>query len=82
MGQQLGSPIEEEPMARRNARRAKKPPAFPACGAQTAVPIVYGLPGPDIFEAAERGEVAIGGCVIGRPDGDPHWACPACQHRW
>jgi hypothetical protein len=46
------------------------------------VPIVYGLPGPDIFEAAERGEVAIGGCVIGRPDGDPHWACPACQHRW
>jgi len=68
-------------VARRSARKAKKPPACPACGA-AAVPIVYGLPGPDILHAAERGEVAIGGCVVGGPDGDPCWACPDCGHRW
>ena len=28
------------------------------------VPIVWGMPGPDLLAAAERGEVALGGCVI------------------
>ena len=34
------------------------------CGS-ASIPIVYGMPGPDLFGAADRGEVALGGCVIG-----------------
>lgn len=33
----------------------------PTCG-QTMVPVVYGLPGGGAFEAAERGEIVLGGC--------------------
>ena len=38
------------------------------------------LPSYSIFEAAERGEVAIGGCVIEADN--PRWSCPVCEHRW
>ena len=69
-------------MKRRAVRRVNKLPACPACGAASTVPIVYGLPAGELFEAAERGEVVIGGCVVGRPGGDPRWSCPDCRHRW
>jgi hypothetical protein len=40
------------------------------------VPIVFGYPMPETFEAAERGEVVLGGCVI---DGnEPTARCPHC----
>jgi hypothetical protein len=68
-------------MADANARRrSKKAPPCPGCQATVTVPIVYGLPSPETFEAAERGEVAIGGCVL--EVHNPRWACPACEHRW
>lgn len=51
------------------------PPTCPQCGG-APVPIVYGLPGPELFEEAERGEVALGGCVVW-PD-RPLWRCTAC----
>ena len=56
--------------------------ACPKCGQATGVPIVYGLPGADLFASAERGEVALGGCLV-MPD-NPHWRCTdaACQHAW
>lgn len=41
--------------------------------------IVYGMPGPELFEAAERGEVLIGGCVI--TGDDPTHGCTA-GHEW
>jgi hypothetical protein len=47
------------------------------CDAQ-ALPIVYGLPGSETFEAVERGEVAIGGCM----PAPERWACPACKHKF
>lgn len=37
-------------------------------------PIVYGLPGDELWNAFERGEVALGGCVVG----DQHYRCRAC----
>jgi hypothetical protein len=46
--------------------------ACPRCGSRS-IPIVYGLPGMELFEAADRGEVALGGCVI--EDGAPEWRC-------
>jgi hypothetical protein len=61
-------------------RRTKERPACPECHAKDTVPIVYGFPSYDTFEAADRGEVAIGGCVIEADN--PRWGCPACEHRW
>lgn len=52
----------------------------PKCGERKVLPIVYGLPGEDLFEAAERKEVFLGGCVIS--DDDPVWQCGACGAAW
>lgn len=50
------------------------------CGS-LARPIIYGLPSPDLFEAAEQGSVELGGCVI--DEGHPDWACTGeGHHRW
>ncbi len=51
------------------------PPICPRCGA-TMMSIVYGYPGPDLVEAAERGEVILGGCII--EPGQAEWACRIC----
>lgn len=36
----------------------------PTCQTDTVVPVVYGLPDDSDFEAASRGEVVLGGCII------------------
>ena len=41
------------------------------------VPIVYGYPLPETFEAADRGEVVLGGCIVS--DDDPPYACASCK---
>jgi len=38
-------------------------PACPRCGS-TSLEVVFGLPGMELFEAADRGEVVLGGCSI------------------
>ena len=38
------------------------------------VPIASGFPGPEMFEAAERGEIVFGGCTI--DTGNPTRTCP------
>ena len=53
----------------------------PACGATDSIPVVYGLPGGDLFEAQDRGEVALGGCVIWE-DWSPDHQCRACGRRF
>ncbi|MEA2199454.1 MAG: hypothetical protein QOI89_50 [Solirubrobacteraceae bacterium] len=52
----------------------------PVCGESAARPILYGMPGSEAFEASERGELVLGGCLIG--EADPDVACGACGHRW
>ncbi|WP_433337429.1 hypothetical protein [Spirillospora sp. CA-294931] len=42
---------------------------------RTLVPIAYGLPGPELHEAAQRGEVHLGGCM---PMAEEWW-CGACR---
>jgi rubrerythrin len=50
----------------------------PRCGATvTLLPILYGYPSHETFEAYERGEIQLGGCVV--TDDDPEFACPACD---
>ena len=51
----------------------------PRCAADM-IPIAWGLPDPDLFEAGNRGEVSIGGCCI--PAGDvAQWFCPRCDRQ-
>jgi hypothetical protein len=52
----------------------------PECRSLEVIPIVYGLPGTELTEQAERGEVALGGCIL--TGNDPAWHCTACEHRW
>ena len=52
----------------------------PSCGSPDVARIVYGMPDPSAMEAAERGEVAIGGCCITvSENGD--WAMPELRCR-
>ena len=62
--------MNTKPAARRTRRCLE-------CGAD-AVPIVYGLPGVELMEASDRGEVALGGCII--MDDQPTWQCLHCGH--
>jgi hypothetical protein len=58
---------------------SKRPPAptCAACGSSDVIPILYGLPVPEVYEESERGEIELGGCCIG--PGDPAWRCRACD---
>jgi hypothetical protein len=50
----------------------------PRCGQEiTPTPIVYGYPSGEMFESAERGEIRLGGCIIG--DESPEFECPQCH---
>lgn len=53
----------------------------PRCGRRDGVRIVYGMPDPTLIEAAQRGKVALGGCVI-RPTARPTRHCLSCGHNW
>lgn len=68
-------------MATKATGKRKKPKrACPKCGSTDVVPILYGYPGPEMFEAAERGEIELGGCCV--TDDDPQRLCKACGERF
>ena len=54
----------------------------PHCGAAALIPILYGEPTAEAAEEAERGELAIGGCLIALDDQgeptNPARRCTAC----
>ncbi len=52
----------------------------PRCDSRDVLPIVYGLPGPELTEESLAGKVALGGCVIW-PE-SPDWLCQSCGHDW
>ena len=55
------------------------PDSCARCGAPAVVPIVYGLPDEALEQAATRGEVALGGCIIPQPQ---RWGCRVCGYTW
>jgi YgiT-type zinc finger domain-containing protein len=55
-----------------------RPAACPHCGGKDLVPIVYGLPGSEMIEAAKNDEVRLGGCVIIIGEA-PAWSCRTCR---
>ncbi len=54
----------------------------PKCRSTKTVPILYGYPSHEAFEAAERGEIFLGGCEL--INGMPHedYGCLECRYRW
>ena len=56
-----------------------EPPPCPVCG-RLSLPIVYGMPGPGLLDAADRGAVVLGGCVV--EDGQPTHECPVGHPVW
>jgi hypothetical protein len=55
-------------------------PRCPDCRSPHVVPIVYGLPSPQLFAAARYGHVALGGCVV--TQSSPEWSCRVCGRRF
>lgn len=53
----------------------RKPCKCPACGNKVVV-IQYGEPTAETFAAEEKGELVIGGCLIGPNSAD--WQCIKC----
>ena len=50
----------------------------PSCGKIARMtPIVFGYPGVELWTAERRGEVVLGGCVVGPTD--PTHRCVACN---
>ncbi len=52
-------------------------PPCPACGSRDAVEIAYGYPSFEMSLAEQRGEIVLGGCVIG-PE-SPDYECRNCH---
>lgn len=50
------------------------------CGSGEVIPIEYGLPGKEMSDRAERGEILLGGCVVS--EDSPVWHCKDCGHQW
>jgi len=63
-----------------NSMGVRKPRACSQCGGRNVLTISYGLPSPETFASAERGEIALGGCVI--EINAPRWECGNCKARF
>jgi len=61
-------------------RVKRKPAKCKACGQPTVLRILYGEPSIEGFEAAERGELILGGCCIS--EDSPEWQCANCGQRY
>jgi len=57
--------------------------ACPFCGASEGVPLVWGSPTKEQWEAFQRNELVLAGCMI-QPNsgGEPDYACLKCCYRW
>ncbi|MGY1753818.1 hypothetical protein [Blastococcus sp. SYSU D01042] len=52
----------------------------PECGREDSIPLLYGMPGLDDFRLAERGLVALAGCVV--PGEVDAFVCRSCDLQW
>ena len=52
-------------------------PPCPRCGSTDAIEVVYGEPTHEAFLASERGEIVLGGCLVG--DESPDYECRGCR---
>ena len=52
----------------------------PGCGREDSVPLLWGLPDSGAMDLAERGQVALGGCLV--MGEDPDFFCRSCGLHW
>ena len=52
----------------------------PRSHSDEVLPIVYGLPGPEMVEESAAGRVALGGCMVWSEA--PDRRCEVCGHEW
>lgn len=52
----------------------------PNCKKKAGVNIIYGMPGIELAEQAERDEIRLGGCIVEENQPDRH--CVSCEHQW
>ncbi|MCY3414979.1 MAG: hypothetical protein INQ03_25235 [Candidatus Heimdallarchaeota archaeon] len=52
----------------------------PKCKSEEYTPIMYGYPAKESIEAAEKGELILGGCEL--PKKLTNASCKACGHRY
>lgn len=55
-----------------------KPRRCPRCLQQTVLEVIFGYPDIGLFEAAERGEAVIGGCIVEPPVTGRRVECTTC----
>lgn len=60
-------------------KRKSKKIICPECKGKL-LDIVYGMPGPELFEKAEKQEVYLGGCCI--DENNPKYFCPKCHREY
>jgi hypothetical protein len=54
----------------------KAAPVCPVCGSASVIPILWGRRAAEEYAAAERGEIALGGCFLFK--NMPAWYCRDC----
>ena len=52
----------------------------PKCKKKNGIPIVYGMPAGDTYEAEEQGEIHLGSSFITK--NSPKWHCTGCEFEW
>lgn len=75
----LASPTQLARAAAAKERGVALPAGCPKCGSPRVAAILWGMPPPDWEAAAERHEVAIGGCVMIGDGLDATFRCLDCQ---
>ncbi len=77
----VGGAAEENVAAVEETEGCEEPPPCPECGSsESVVPIIYGYPSEELVEAAAKGEVKLGGCIV--TGDDPGWHCKSCAYSW
>ncbi len=56
----------------------------PSCGEVTGLPLIYGAPDKITWEAYQRGEVILAGCLVEANEGSglADRQCSKCGHLW
>ena len=70
---------EEKKTAPENCSEADRK-ICPRCRSIEIIPIQYGLPAPEMVEQHKKGQVKIGGCVVG--EDSPRWYCKECNYEF
>ena len=52
----------------------------PKCKKRNSIRVVYGYPGEEMMKSAQKGEISLGGCIVGR--NSPDRFCKTCDATW